>query len=146
MLYQSWEFMKENKKVGNKERNFFFLSWSRACFLWIFYLFSWSLSWSKACFLYKFSPQRWEFIKENKKVRKQEKNRKHALDQESVQEKKTFLFSCLFSWSSSCFLSFVFFFSCFLTFLFSFINSHLSLLCVWSARTAVSRFCFILRQ
>ena len=42
--------------------------------------------------------QRWEFIKENKTVRKQEldqesnqenkKERKHALDQESVQEEK----------------------------------------------------------
>ena len=42
--------------------------------------------------------QRWEFIKENKTVRKQEldqeskktrkKERKHVLDQESVQEKK----------------------------------------------------------
>ena len=52
--------------------------------------------------------QRWEFIKENKKVRKQEetrtrprkrsrkkekKKRKHAIDQESVQEKKTLFFS-----------------------------------------------------
>ena len=51
--------------------------------------------------------QRCEFIKENKKVRKQElgqesdqenmkKERKHALDQESVQEKKK-IFLFLFS-------------------------------------------------
>ena len=52
------------------------------------------------------SAPRWEFIKENKKVRKQEKTlstkkaikkprkkkeRKHALDQESDQEKKTIM-------------------------------------------------------
>ena len=64
---------------------------------------------------------RWEFIKENKKVRKQEKRtrpirtikkkRKQELDQESDQEKKSF------SWSFSCFLDLflgrvlVFFFS-----------------------------------
>ena len=38
-------------------------------------------------FLMKQAKQRWEFIKENKKVRKQE------LDQESDQEKKTLFFS-----------------------------------------------------
>ena len=65
---------------------------------------------------YELQVQRWELIKENKKVRKKE--RKHALDQESDQEKKTFfLDSCLGRERA--------FFLFFLTFLFSFINSHL---------------------
>ena len=70
---------------------------------------------------------RWEFIKENKKVRKQKnknstmtaikKTRKQELDQESDQEKKKNLLLITFLVK--------FLFSCFLTFLFSFINSHL---------------------
>ena len=65
--------------------------------------------------------QRWEFIKENKTVRKQEldqeskktrkKERKHVLDQESVQEKKKKLSFFLIGF--------------FVEFFFSFINSHL---------------------
>ena len=61
---------------------------------------------------------RWEFIKENKRVRKQEntnstkkaikktrkKERKHALDQESDKEKrKKFLITFLFEFLFSCF-------------------------------------------
>ena len=95
----------------------------------------------------------WEFIKENKKVRKQEK-RKKELDQESDQENKKstkkvikkkkesffffswsflvfliailveFLFSSLFSFFLDRFLGRALF-SLFLTFLFSFINAHL---------------------
>ena len=84
----------------------------------------------------------WEFITENKKVRKQEnkktrtwprkrqenkkKERKLALDQECDQEKKKKKYSFLDHFLG---LVLVFFlcllFSCFLTFLFSFINSHL---------------------
>ena len=72
---------------------------------------------------------RWEFIKENKKVRKQEKKEKRTRPRkwpskkekrENGQENKK-VWSGSLSWSSSFFL-----FSCFLTFLFSFINSHLS--------------------
>ena len=73
---------------------------------------------------------RWEFLKENKNVRKKE------LDQERDQEKKkvfflfslvVFLFSWSLSWSSSFFLPcFLFFLIAFLAeFFFSFINSHL---------------------
>ena len=62
---------------------------------------------------------RWEFIKENKKVRKQENKN----STKKVIKKKFFLFS----WSSSCFLSFflVFLIAFLAEFLFSFINSHL---------------------
>ena len=83
--------------------------------------------------------QRWEFIKEIKKVRKKE--RKQELDKESDQEKKrVFFFSWSLSCSSFCFLSFFlvflitflveYLFSCFLTFLFSFIKSHLRVPCI----------------
>ena len=67
---------------------------------------------SSTCFL------RWEFIKENKKVRKQkirkqEKKKENKNSTRKVIKKKE---SCFFFWALSCFLSF---------FLFSFINSHL---------------------
>ena len=102
--------------------------------------------------------QRWEFMKENMKVRKKEKKnstkkaikkkRKQGRKQESTKKvikKKRKVF--LFSWSFSCYLdrflgrvlvfflvffswslswsSSFFFFSCLLTFLFPLINSHL---------------------
>ena len=56
--------------------------------------------------------QRWEFIKENKKVRKQEKNSTNRVIKKK--RKFFFFFSWSLSWSSSCFL----------TCLFSFINFH----------------------
>ena len=63
------------------------------------------------------SNQRWEFIKENKKVRKQEnkKTRKQELDGRFLGGVLVFFLVSLLSWSSSCFL----------TFLFYFINTHL---------------------
>ena len=68
-----------------------------------------------------------EFIKENKKVRKQEntlstkKTTKKKKRRKTVTKKKrkNFIFFLIVSWSRACFLSF------FLTFLFSFINTHL---------------------
>ena len=77
-----------------------------------------------------FVGQRWEFIKENKTVRKQEldlesdqenmkKERKQELDQESDQENKKKLSFFLDHFLARV-LVFFLFFSCFLTFLFSF--------------------------
>ena len=56
---------------------------------------------------------RWEFIRENKKVRKKENTKARTRPRKLSRKKESFFF---FSWSSSCFL----------TSLFSFVNSHLS--------------------
>ena len=62
---------------------------------------------------------RWEFIKENKKVREKKRTRPRKCSR----RKESFFF---FSWSFSCFLDrFLGRVLFFLTFLFSFINSHL---------------------
>ena len=76
---------------------------------------------------YAFSALRWEFLKENKKVRKQE------LDQESDKEKKKKLSFFLNHFLGRVFVFFLVFFfswssSFFLFILFSFINSQLRLL------------------
>ena len=108
--------------------------------LWFYFM---CIRFPESCFCLDYV-LRWEFIKENKKVRKQEKKkkRKTQLDQESDQEenktrtrprkwsrkKKVFsFFLCRFLVFLIAFLvEFFFFFSCFLTFLLSFINYHLS--------------------
>ena len=94
-----------------------------------------------------FERLRWEFIKENKKVRKQENNNstKKAMKITKKQRKKTrtrprkrekrFFFLDHFLDRVLVFL--FLFFSCFLTFLFSFINSHL---CFMSYRFFLPQF------